>query len=83
MSDDYADHLYTANGSNDARSPASPIKAGGEDSVAVWVPVDKHSGMDFDADSATAKSDAKRSLPAQDSEVILIRAGAAEAKRGR
>jgi probable HAF family extracellular repeat protein len=86
VTDDYADHLYTANDiNNDGQITGYAIKAGSEDAVAVWVvPVDKHGHGDFDAESTAAKSDAKRvPLPAQARQQILVRAGAAEAQLGR
>ena len=84
--DDYADHLYTANDINNlGQITGYAMKAGTEDSVAVWaLPVEKHGHGDSDAVRAAAKNDAKRvPLPAQARQRVLLRAFATEAQLGR
>ncbi len=84
--DDYADHLYTANDINNlGQITGYTVKAGSEDSLAFWaVPLEKRGHRDSDADSIAAKSDVKRvPLPAQARQLILARAGAAEAQLAR
>jgi probable HAF family extracellular repeat protein len=79
--DDYADHLYTANDiNNDGQITGYAIKAGTEESVAVWViPVATHRGSN--AADSVARNDAKRiALPEDARQRVLLRAGATEAK---
>ena len=74
--DDYADHIYTANDiNNDGQITGYAIKAGTEDSVAVWmIPTER---------GASARNDAKRvMLPEDARQRVLLRAGATEAKLG-
>jgi probable HAF family extracellular repeat protein len=82
--DDYADHLYTANDiNNDGQITGYAIKAGSEDSVAVWViPVDRR-GHGSNASNVVARNTKQvPALPEDARQRVLLRAGATEAKIG-
>ncbi len=81
--DDYADHLYSANDiNNDGQITGLAIKAGTEDTVAVWVlPLGKHDRSDSAAADSVARNDANRvPLPEDARQRVLLRAFATEAK---
>ena len=81
--DDYADHLYAAQDiNNDGQIAGQALKAGTEESVAVWMlPLGKRGRSDTDADDYVARTDAKRvPLPEDARQRILQRAFAGEAK---
>jgi probable HAF family extracellular repeat protein len=80
--DDYADHLYTANDiNNNGQITGYALKAGTEESVAVWVlPVDAR-GHDHSSAAAVAKNHSDRvPLPADARHRVLLRAFATEAQ---
>jgi probable HAF family extracellular repeat protein len=84
--DDYADHLFSANDiNNNGQITGSAVKAGTEESVAVWLlPVDERGHGDSNATAVVAKSDATRvPLPADARHRVLQRAFATEAQLGK
>lgn len=86
LTHDYADHLYTANDiNNNGQITGYALKAGTEESVAVWmVPVERNGHGDSNAVAAVAKNDASRvPLPADARHRILLRALATEAPLGK
>ena len=82
--DDYADHLYTANDINNlGQITGYTVKAGTEESLAFWACRSRSAGIATEH-SAAARNDAKRvPLPAEARQLVLARAGAADAQLAR